>query len=274
MTMDPHRQQDWLIQLNAWWEGRVNTAPLMRYFGITRQAASQYLSRYRKANPTHLTYNANSKCYEPSEHFEPHCLSGDVSEYLNWLTGTSTAPADLQVPCHSIQHPPRNISPDIIRPLITALRENRRLDVDYLSVTSADTEGRVIAPHTLVNTGLRWHVRGWCEKSQGYRDFVLSRFRGKPELMDTSENKADHDTAWQTWVHLHIQPDPRLSKAKRQILAHDYQMTDGMLNIRTRAALAQYTLQDLQVNTKMLDGNPEAQQLVLANYDDVKQWLF
>lgn len=274
MAMEHRRQHDWFIELNAWWEGRVNTRPLISYFGITRQAASNHLSRYREANPGQLTYNSASKCYEPTETFQPQHLSGDVSEYLNWLTGISTAPTDHQIPFQTIQHPPRLISPAIIRPIVTALRENRRLDVEYLSVTSADTEGRVIAPHTLVNTGLRWHVRAWCEKSQAYRDFVLSRFRGEPELMDTSKQTAAQDTDWQTWIELFIQPDPRLSQEKRQILAQDYQMQDDTLSIKTRAALAQYTLQDLQVNTKMLDGSPEAQQLVLANYDEVKRWLF
>lgn len=264
----------WFIELLAWWEGRVNTQPLMLYFGVSRQAASQHLSRYREVFPQHFKYNANDKCYEPTEYFHPHHLSGDVNEYLNWLTGHNPAPVGHPIPYQAILHPKRVISPRIIRPIVTALRDSRRLDVDYLSVTSADTDGRVIAPHTMVNTGLRWHVRGWCEKSKAYRDFVLSRFRGEPELMDRSDHTDEHDSAWQTWIELRLEPDPRLCQAKRQVLEADYQMQNGELVITTRAALAQYTLQDLQVSTKMLDGNPEAQQLVLANYNDVRQWLF
>ena len=34
------------------------------------------------------------------------------------------------------------------------------------------------------------------------------------------------------------------------------------------------THKEMQVNTKYLDGKPEAQQLVLVNRDDIKQWLF
>ena len=49
-----------------------------------------------------------------------------------------------------------------------------------------NVEIRLIAPHTLVYTGMRWHVRAYCEKNGQYRDFVLSRLRGEPELLDAS----------------------------------------------------------------------------------------
>ena len=51
-------------------------------------------------------------------------------------------------------------------------------------------------------------------------------------------------------------------------------MTDSQLHIATRAALVKYTLDDLQIKTKMLEANPQAQQLVCVNYADIKQWLF
>ena len=53
-----------------------------------------------------------------------------------------------------------------------------------MSFTTPDAETRLIAPHTLIYTGMRWHVRAYCEKNRDYRDFVLSRFRDMPELMD------------------------------------------------------------------------------------------
>ena len=51
-------------------------------------------------------------------------------------------------------------------------------------------------------------------------------------------------------------------------------MQNGQLVVSTRAALAQYLLKELQVNTKFHDEKAEAQQLVLVNKDDIKQWLF
>ena len=74
--------------------------------------------------------------------------------------------------------------PEALRPLLKACREGLRLECEYVSFTTPDRETRLIAPHTLIFTGMRWHVRAYCEKSRDYRDFVLSRFRGEPELMD------------------------------------------------------------------------------------------
>lgn len=264
----------WLIELLAWWEGGVNTRPLMRYFGQTRQSASAQIKRYLNDFPDSLDYHLQRKVYEPTRLFKPRYISGDVSEYLNWITGIAPPVVDYPLSHDRVSHPPRHISPELVRPLVTAIRENRRLDVEYLSVSSADTEGRIIIPHTLINTGMRWHVRAYCERSSDYRDFVLSRFRGAPDLMDTSHHTAVDDINWNTQITLVIEPDPRLSQNKRHIIEQDYLMQNGQLRFTTRAALAQYTLHAMQVKTKMLDGNPEAQQLVLVNLDEVKAWLF
>lgn len=36
---------------------------------------------------------------------------------------------------------------------------------------------------SVVYDGIRWHVRAYCEKRRDYLDFVMSRFRGTPELL-------------------------------------------------------------------------------------------
>ena len=154
------------------------------------------------------------------------------------------------------------------------MRQQRRLEVDYFSVSNPDDDGRIIVPHHFVYTGLRWHLRAYCEKNGDYRDFVLSRFRGQPELLDSSPHGADQDRAWNTFVDLILKPDPRLNRAKQEALEQDYGMVKGQLTITVRAPLVQYQLQEMQVNVKMLDGTPEAQQLVLANADELRPWLF
>ena len=59
-------------------------------------------------------------------------------------------------------------------------------------------QGRVMldgAPFTgpLIYTGMRWHVRAYCEKRGDYLDFVMSRFRGVPELLDSSSHGRELD---------------------------------------------------------------------------------
>jgi predicted DNA-binding transcriptional regulator YafY len=265
----------WLIELLSYWEGGINTSSLIDAFNISRQQAMKDIHNYNELSPGALKYNSSKKRFEPTGELTFLFISGDVSEYLNWITGITPAQNYSSVQHESISHPPRRISPEIVRPLVTAVRNQQRVDVDYASISSASNEGRIIAPHTFVNAGLRWHVRAWCEKSQGYRDFVLSRFRGTPELQEgVTEHTVERDEAWNTYVTLVIKPDPRLSREQQAVLERDYLMEKGELRITTRAALAQYTLQNLQVSTKVLDANPVAQQLVLANYEQIKQWLY
>ena len=136
-----------------------------------------------------------------------------------------------------------------------------------------DREGRIIVPHTLVYTGLRWHVRAWCEKHQAYRDFVLSRFRDIPDIMDESEHGIDGDSDWHTMVTIRLVPDDRLSPAQREVVEVDYGMEDGALVVNTRARLVPYVLKLLHVDAGAA-ANPKAQQIMVENREELAPWLF
>lgn len=268
----------WLIELLANWEGRITGGHLQHYFQLGRQQASKFISQYQEQHPDYLIYCSSAKSYLPTTDFQPTFISTDVAEYLNWASGQSThlplADSKYQLAHAILSPPPRNVSPQIMRPLVQAIRQRERLDVDYNAVSNPDNGGRIIVPIRFVNTGRRWHLRAWCEKAQAYRDFVLSRLHGTPSSEGKCATALPTDTAWETEITLRIQPDPRLSKAQQAALIHDYGMQNGELQLPTRAALAHYLLQELQINTKMLDGNPAAQQLILVNHDEIKPWLF
>lgn len=274
---DPARRF-WLIELIANWEGRISSRHLQQFFQLGRQQASKDINQYLRHHPDNLYYCASAKGYLPTPAFSPAYISGDVAEYLNWMSGQSahSLPKDnRQHVAHFIlTPPPRNVSAGIMRPLVQAMRQGHRLEVDYGAVSKPDRSGRIIVPIRFVNTGRRWHLRAWCEKAQSYRDFVLSRFHGEPVLEGPPLTPLPPDLAWQTEVTLRLQPDPRLTPEQQAALAHDYGMQNGQLQLNTRAALANYLLQEMQINIKMLDGNPAAQQLILTNIDDIKPWLF
>lgn len=161
-----------------------------------------------------------------------------------------------------------------MRSLVSAIKQQRRVEVNYVSLSNPDGEGRIIQPHIFVKTGLRWHLRAFDEKHMEFRDFVLSRFCGEPELLDKATHTTEQDHGWNTYIELILIPDQRLNPKQKAVIEQDYQMQKGQLIIETRAALAQYLLQEMQVNIKFHDEYPEAQQLVLVNKDDIKQWLF
>lgn len=263
-----------LIELLTYWEGRINTKDLDRYFQQSRQQSSQDINSYKQQAPDNLIYNASLKAYGPTDVFKPIYISVFSDDYLHWLHYGYLPKKSLNFFSDGLLMPSRNVSPKIMRGLVEAIRHQKRIEVDYVSLNNPNIEGRVIAPHSFVNTGLRWHLRAWCEKSKEYRDFVLSRFRGEPELLEKSQHTAAQDIGWNTQVTLILQPDPRLSPAKREVLENDYQMQNGKLHITTKGCLVNYLLREMQINTKMLDGTPEAQQLVLVNQADIKRWLF
>jgi len=270
-----------LIEIIVFWEGRLTTNHLIDTFGIGRQQASKDINNYNnKVGVGNLVYDKFLKGYKPTPQFKPAVTSGTADEYLHLLNRNNdlsqtfdTLP--LATGNTEILHVPvRNIDPSIIRAIVTAARQQKRLDVDYVSVNNPNREGRVIAPHTIVHTGLRWHVRAWCEKNQDYRDFVLSRFRGVPDIMDLSEHNIDDDNSWNTPVTIKLKPDTRLSREQKAVIARDYGMTNGVLKIATRGSLVQYALQQLHVDDKLLQGKPSAQQIIISNYSDIQTWLF
>ncbi|BDA19429.1 hypothetical protein KAM345_033430 [Aeromonas caviae] len=162
--------------------------------------------------------------------------------------------------------PNRHIDPVIVRGLVQAARSQLRVDVDYVSLSSAEQSGRNIVPHTLVYDGIRWHVRAYCEKKGEYLDFVMSRFRGTPELLNASEHGRKQDREWNTQVTAVVVPNPELSTTQQDIIASDYAMVEGKLLITQRIPLLHYALERLQVS---YDGEhrdqPLQHPLVLTN---------
>ena len=270
-----------LIEIIALWEGRLTTRHLCDTFGIGRQQASRDINEYnRSVGPNNLDYDRQLRGYKPSETFTPAVSTGVADEYLHLLNRDR----DLKLRFESLPLkvanttvlyvPHRKLKPRILRPIVTAARQRRRLEVEYVSMQYPAREIRVIAPHTLVFTGTRWHVRAYCEKNREYRDFVLSRFRGEPDMMDESPNPIAEDTDWNSQITVLIKPDPRLNPEQRAIVEGDYGMAEGQLSIETRGPLIQYMMQLLQIDPHILQGMPGAQQIIVDNLEDIRQWLF
>ncbi len=270
-----------LIETVAWWEGRLTTGHLMQSFGISRQQASKDINTYIAEHaPKNLTYDRHVKGYVPSRQFRPLFIDNSASAYLHLLDqnkeraphieGLALAYAHTEV----LRVPDRSVRPEVLRPLLKACREGLRLECEYVSLANPEPETRLIAPHTLVYTGMRWHVRGFCEKNRDYRDFVLSRFRGEPDVLDESANGREADLGWSAEVSVVIEPDPRLKPQQRAIIEQDFGMQDGRLLIASRGALVQYVLQRFHIDPNKIQAKAAAQQIVAANLDDLQQWIY
>ncbi|EJB5269400.1 WYL domain-containing protein [Vibrio vulnificus] len=270
-----------MIEVIALWEGRLTTNHLIKSFGIGRQQASKDINSYlSEVAPGNLVYDKQLKGYKPSDSFAPQLTSGHADEYLHILARSEDMAVtfnelDMGFENVSMVRPvTRNISPQVLRPLVQAIREKKRVDISYTSLKDGIEVERIISPHTLVCTPLRWHVRAYCEHSKGYRDFVLSRIRGIPMLEAKRVKGREHDVLWNTPLTVDLMPDPRLTEAQANVLAHDYGMEEGSLTIPTNAALVRYVLDAYNIDINVLDSNPKGQQIIVGNFEELKQYLY
>ncbi|CRM04907.1 WYL domain-containing protein [Pseudomonas sp. 24 R 17] len=270
-----------LIETVAWWEGRLTTGHLIQSFGISRQQASKDINTYITDHaPKNLTYDKHLKGYVPSKQFKPRFIDDSANAYLHLLNQTHSRAPHVEGLALAYAHtmvlevPDRTIRPEVLRPLLKACRDSEVIEIEYVSLANPNPEIRLIAPHTLIYTGMRWHVRAYCEKNREYRDFVLSRLRGQPEFERKTENLIGDDEDWNTEVAVIIEPDSRLKPEQKAIIEADFGMMDGVLVIPTRRALVKYVIQRFQIDPKKLDPKPAAQQIVVKNLDELKPWLY
>ena len=132
--------------------------------------------------------------------------------------------------------------------------KRQALRITYVSLSSGETT-REIVPHTLVDNGLRWHVRGFDRKHgpsgapNGFRDFVLTRIKAAVVLEDSTLSEAEletQDRQWNRFVELELVPHPRIEYS--EAIELDYGMTGGVLKVEIRAATAGYLLRQWHVD--------------------------
>lgn len=269
-----------LIEIIAFWEGRLTSNHLIHAFGISRQQSSSVIQKYIRLAPNNLIYQASNKGYQAADTFVPRFSQGNSDEYLELIgsqnaTNSMFSTLGLKPANCEVLHPAmRSLDPAVVRAIVQACQDNMRLEVNYVSLANPSNDQRIIVPHTLVHNGSRWHVRAWCEKNSDFRDFVLSRFLGTPEPVTPSNVAGDQDKDWNTFVDIIIRPDPRLKQEQRQIVEREYGMTEGALKVTTRGPLVQYYLDLMQIDTKVLKVNPNSQQIIVENFDSLQRWLF
>ncbi|CAM4338227.1 WYL domain-containing protein [Vibrio agarivorans] len=269
-----------LVEIIALWEGRLTTNHLCQCFDIGRQQASKDINTYLSdIAPGNLEYDLKLKGYRPTSMFRPVLTSGNAEDYLNLLAFNQRL---VSKGSHfdwgfdriaSVSSPPRNIKPVILQSLVKAISQQQRLEIEYLSLGNPHPEVRVISPHTLVQTPLRWHVRAYCEKNRDYRDFVISRFSGQPDLIGVSENLQDDDDDWFTPVDIELIPDQRLNEHQQRLVEIDFGMDNGELKLRTSLALLNYDLSMLNLSVYKVDVSPEVQQLSIRNVNGIRRLM-
>src|SRR5260370_13673126 len=71
------------IEFRLLWDGRVNRADLINFFGISVPQASLDFAKYRELAPANAVYDSTDKTYVAGSSFAPVLVSNSADLYLN-----------------------------------------------------------------------------------------------------------------------------------------------------------------------------------------------
>lgn len=280
------RQRLQYIEIMAYYSGVVTRSDVAKAFGISDAAATKDLKLYGDLAPSNLIYNHSVFGFVPSDGYRgvfadlsPAAVLPIIAANLAVASGPYGAESIYGLTTASLPLPVRLPSPQVLAQITRAISGHKKLQVSYHSLSDRGSqEQRILEPHALVDTGLRWHVRAYSDATYDFRDFVLSRFTQATCLNELAESNVEFDDDWVEMVNLKLGPHADLDVPKRESLLLDYGASGEMIEINVRRALIGYVLQRLSVDTTRDHSmNPNAYQLMLLNRDEIEPfaaWAF
>lgn len=280
------RQRLQYIEIMAWYAGVVTRSDVARAFGLSDPAATKDLKLYGDLAPGNLVYQHSVFGFVPGADFSavfadltPAVVLPVIAANLAVANGPYGDALVYGLPTAALPLPARLPRPQTLAQITRAIHGRRKLRVGYRSLSGREGGSqRVLEPHTLVNTGLRWHVRAYSEDTCDFRDFVLSRVIAAECLDTPAESGEQYDDDWVETVSLKLAPHGGLDAPRRESLLLDYGASGEAIEVTVRRALLGYVLQRLGVDTTPAHSlNPNAYQLMLLNRDEIEPfaaWAF
>ncbi len=238
------------IEFRLWFLGDVRRPDLIKRFGIAPAVATRDLAAYRELAPQNIDFDGRRKVYVPGEGFSPlfeHQPERVMSALSRGFGNGQGEAAEGYLSCdfpRRLNQPPLAVLAVITR----AIHQERAVRLIYHSLNKGPSE-RVTVPFALVDSGLRWHARVYDREDRKFRDLVITRMEA-PELLPPdpipSHEQGKADIQWSRIVELELFPHP--GQLRPEIVARDFAMTDGVLKLAVRAAIAGYVLQQWNVD--------------------------
>jgi hypothetical protein len=244
------RQRLAYIEFRVWFYGQVARKDVLERFEVATAAGTRDLALYRDLAPKNVDYERKVYRYLPS--FSP-LFRHDVDRVLAMLTSGfgmgEPASGGNPIP-HVI--PARLNQPGLetLATVTRAIQGSHALRLTYHSITDGPGR-REIVPHSLVDSGLRWHVRAFDRTKGRFWDLVLTRMERVTPVLGTAsgsvlEERAQADEQWNRMVTLDFVPHPSQSYPKS--IERDLGMRRGRLTVTVRAAVAGYMLRQWLVD--------------------------
>ncbi|UUO22460.1 WYL domain-containing protein [Colwellia sp. M166] len=238
------------IDFKLYFTGMVTRSEIVSHFELGLAAATRDLKFYKDNAPENMAYDNVEKKYFITTQFKPifkHDARRTLIKLANNISDGFDSIGDTSFPIESPS--PLNVPDiDIIAKLSQAIINQKPISVIYTSLSSG-SGARELVPHSIVDNGLRWHLRAYDRKSKLFRDFVLTRITKVTIQAQTPSPEEDklEDHQWMRMVPLQIIPHPNNVKHPTAIKL-DFGMEKGMLEVNVRAAMAGYLLRRWNVD--------------------------
>jgi predicted DNA-binding transcriptional regulator YafY len=122
-----------------------------------------------------------------------------------------------------------------------------------------------VSPHAFASDGLRWHTRAYCHIDQKFKDFILSRCLDCRNLGEAGASPAP-DELWNSYFQVVLIPNPKLTKSRQDVIAQDFAMVSGRVNVPVRHAMLYYFSKRLRLDLPSADARETP--VVVANREE------
>jgi len=256
------------IDFSLLFKGSINRKELTEKFEMGMANATRDLTLYKELAPQNIDFNAKDRTYLQAKNFKPlfsYNSKQTLAKLANKISDGFDGVLEIAFP---VDAPHQLNVPDIfiVAKIVQAILKGKAISIIYTSLSSG-SKAREIVPHTIVDNGLRWHVRGFDRKSGSFRDFVITRI-SKVTIKDNEVESFEeeiNDHQWVRMMDLSIVPHPNNVQYPQAIMM-DYGMENGVLKLKVRAALVGYLLRRWNIDcSKNADLQGGEYQLWLRN---------
>ncbi|SFP37271.1 Predicted DNA-binding transcriptional regulator YafY, contains an HTH and WYL domains [Bradyrhizobium sp. Ghvi] len=269
------------IEFRLFWEGSINRADIVEFFGVSVPQASKDLTLYQERAPGNVEYDTRVKRYVAADKFVLRFLDPDPYVYLAQLRAVAegTVPSRdsfiAALPRADVAlTPKRDIDITVLRKILDAAREGVSVEVFYQSMNKVrpDPIWRRITPHAFGYDGLRWHVRAYCHVDHKFKDFLL------PRILEVGEKgpagaTGEQDWLWNNYFDVVIGPHPDLTEGQKRVVAKDYGLDHGNSILSVRYAMLFYVLKRLGLLGDAAKQSARTQHIVTINRKETEAAL-